>query len=460
MKKQTVVVVWAVGILLAVVCGVAVYLRSSIKNTAKTTEEKAVFECVSSDIVGYSVKNKDYSYSIYKGDSGWAVKNSPVARLDEEKTVQLLKYASMILSNGSVKKSELSGFDKSNTASIKISLVNNKEYTINFLGTKGQDCAFSVSTGSDIYKTELSKTAALMPSLESLRVAEVFEKLSGLEKRLESFEYEKRGGARIALRVKQGDELAEGKNKFLLTEPYVWEADDEKVVQQITVNIPGLKKVRFLDGEAKNAALYGLDEKTRSTMSFTADKKRRTLYIGKNDGGIVYAMEEGGNDIFAISASQLAFLETEPFYLIDTKLVNSDVKLLSFAKLSVGNDNYEIKRQLSGEKTVFSINGADMNERAFNELAEAVTKLEITGTVKGKAQNKAEYKSAITLVADFGGTQLEVKFLPYEAKSYAVQIGGIERFTVDKDEIDTVVNKFKESVKNPIKAKKEKEGTN
>ena len=136
------------------------------------------------------------------------------------------------------------------------------------------------------------------------------------------------------------------------------------------------------------------------------------------------------------------------------------MKLLSFAKLSVGNDNYEIKRQLSGEKTVFSINGADMNERAFNELAEAVTKLEITGTVKGKAQNKAEDKSAITLVADFGGTQLEVKFLPYEAKSYAVQIGGIERFTVDKDEIDTVVNKFKESVKNPIKAKKEKEGTN
>lgn len=315
MKKHTVVFISVVAILLIVMVCVGVYVVLLNKTGIKKTGSENVFECVSSDICGYSVENGGETYRLVKADGGWSVENDEVAVLDAKKVDELIKSASGITANG---RTADGSFEPENRGKIIIERNGGGKTELSFIGNAGDMCVFTLSGDSSRYTMYAASRDILMPALDSLRKLEIFGLPDGDTEEIDAYEFRENNGFVMSVRLKDDKELAEdGKNRYIMTEPSLCSVDDERFQQQIAVKLPQIKAEKFIDDFPDSLEKYGLDESSRSTLTIRCGDRTDTLYIGRVDGGLVYAMKEGENGVFAVNSSQLEFLGTEPFYIAE-----------------------------------------------------------------------------------------------------------------------------------------------
>ncbi len=447
MKKQTVVMLWACAILLVVVSCVGVYIFGRI-NEKKQNAAIEVFVCSASEISGYSVEDGDEGYKLVRSRGGWLVEKNSVAAIDVKKAESLVGSAARIVANGKIKKDS---FERKETKKIVIELNDGTQKTVSFVGVSGDSSVFTVSGDDGLYTMYTANRDILTPSLNALRRLEIFEFADGDAGSIDSYEYRDNDGTVLCVRHKNADELSKsGTNKYIMTEPYVRSVDDERFEQQILVKLPAIKAEKFVDDFPDGVEKYGLDEAARAALAISCGGKTETLFIGRNDGGLVYAMKEGQDGVFALNSAQLEFLQTEPFYIIEGSLLKAELEKVNRVVVRTGGAEFDIRREdgKDGARRYY-INGKDTDEAAFDEGVSAIGKINILGELTVDVKNTADI--SVLVYYDAPAEVQKIELAETDGKSYAAFVDNKAQFAVDKNVIDDIIKGLAELASEPLK---------
>ncbi len=443
MKKRTVLIICSVAALLLVV-GSFLGFKFGILGKDTGDGKSEIFECMPSDIVSYGVNSgKENNYKLVRQTDGWSVEGNAAAVINTKKAEELMRCASRITASGIVKKKDIpSTVDDVRT--VKIGVADGTEFSMTFFGEKDGMCMFRVQGDKDIYTMYTSTRDILTVPLDSLRDLQVFTEFDDGEKMPELYEYTDYDKSKVSIRLKTGQELAkDDKNQFMMTQPYNRCVDDDKLAQQVLVKLPAIMKSGSYNYDSdEDLMAYGLDKESRATLKISRKGAESILYLGKTDNGLVYAQTDGENDVFAIVSSQLEFLNTEPFYLIDSRLLERDIEGVSRVTVKTAQGDYELKRNvISGSSEWFSINGKNASKEVFDEIIALVNEIEVVSELKAVPENTKDIVVRVEFTDK--GKVPEIALVPSGEKEYAVFVGGKAQFAVDKQKIDGLIERLK-----------------
>ncbi|MBE7023820.1 MAG: DUF4340 domain-containing protein [Ruminococcaceae bacterium] len=447
MKKQKVTIILVIALLLLGVVSFGIYSFVNSKDGGKT-EEIELFSCVPSAISVYSVKDGENEYTLVKKDSVWSVEGNEVAVLDQKLVQEIVNSASLIVSQGKLKERELKEFEMTGVQSLEIKLENGMSFKVTFLGQKGETCVARVNGKEELYVLRKSVRDILVADLDKLRVSLVFEGLGKSDAVLTSYRFVDYDGSETRIRTKNAQEISRnGENRYIMDAPYKKDVDDEKFEQQIVVRIPAIATTKYVDDFPDNLADYGLDRESRAVLSFRWGEKEEVLYLGAEESGMVHAVKEGKDGVFVINASQLEFLRTEPFYLLESGILRSEIENVSKITVETGKDTFVVTR--SADKKFFYVNGKTASEAAFGAVAERLGDLELLSEVIDTPENKRDV--CVTVVFDNGTASQNISLSKINDKEYAAFINGTAEFTVAGETVDELLEELRAVNNNPMK---------
>lgn len=454
MKKQTVVMICIIVLLLLVVGCFGIYGYINYQNSKKH-QNIELFSCMPSDIVKYSVKNGNESYTLVKTDGVWTVEGNEVAVLAQKSVQDIVNSASLINSQGVLKKKALKEFEMTDAQTVTLNLVDESEIKISFVGHKGETCAVRINNDEEIYAVRKSMRDILVAKLDKLRAALVFEELMKTDDILTYYSFTGYDKTKTVVRTKTATEISNSKsNRYIMESPYRKDVDDDRFEQQIVVRIPAIAVVSYVDDFPENMSEYGLDEESRAVLNFKWGDRNETLYLGKEDAGKVYAVKAGKDGIFVLNASQLEFLNTEPFYILESGILSSDIENIRSVTVKTATDVYEVtSSQRNVANGLFYVNGKAASRAAFDSVAELIGGLEILSEISGKPENKGEI--VVMVYYDNGTASQTISMTGVNEKSYAAFINGKAEFAVSRKTVDALLDELNNISKNPMKTNKE-----
>ena len=453
MKKQTVVIIWAAALLLLIVsCFGIYYFYNEVAPIGKTNKNIEIFNCSPDEIIEYSVSDKTGEYTLERTKNGWSVEDRNVTNLNDDAIDKMIHLASDIRAIGTINKKTLQSFDTSNAKRMEFS-TNRKyddEIEIRFLGVSNGLCAFKVEDDHRIYVMYQSTADILTPALNSLRILEVFEGLTEKEDMPEYLSYTDYDGSELVVRRKTATELSQSKNNgYIMEKPFKREVNDDAFEQAITVKVPALQATAFVK-KPENLEGLGLDDKERAILNFRWNGREETLYLGKNEGGLVYAKRKENDAIFTINSSQLEFLQTDPFYILENGILKTDSDNIQSVIVKTSNEVYNISSTgRKGENPLFYVNGNAANEDVFENIVEKIKDIKLIGELSTVPQNTEEIVVVINYNNTAGSQKISLSSLP--DKNYAAFIAGRAEFSVDGNAVRELLEQIKKAGNNPTK---------
>ncbi len=453
MKKQTVVIIWAAALLLLVVsCFGIYYFYNEIAPIGKTNKNIEIFNCVPEEITEYSVLDKTGEYTLERTKDGWSVEDKKVNNLNDDAINKMIHLASDIRAIGTINKKSLQSFDTSNAKKLEISTNRNfdHEIEIRILGVSNGLCAFKVEDDHRIYVMYQSTADILTPSLNSLRISEVFEGLMEKDSMPEYFRYTDYDGSELVVRRKTAAELSRSKNNaYIMEKPFKREVNDDAFEQTITVKIPALQATAFVK-ETESLEGFGLDDESRAILNFKWNDREETLYLGKNKGGLVYAKRKDRNAIFTINSSQLEFLQTDPFYILENGILKTNADSIQSVIVKTCDEVYNISSiGRKDENPLFYVNGYAASEDVFENIVEKIKDVKLIGELSAVPQNREEFVVVINYNNAAGSQKISLTSLP--DKNYAAFIAGRAEFSVDGNAVRELLEQIKKASNNPTK---------
>ncbi len=454
MKKQTVVMICIIALLLLVVGCFGIYGIINHQNS-KDIKNAELFRCMPSDIIRYSVDNGDDSYTLVRNGDVWEVEGNEVAILDQKSVQDVINSASLVTAEGALKEKDLKSFDTTQVQTVTLTLIDGNEFKINFVGHKGESVALQINNDTEIYQTYKTIRDILITNLDKFRATRVFEQLVKTDEVLTYYSFTDYDNNEITVRTKTASEITKSKlNRYFMESPYKRDVDDEAFEQQIVVRIPLLAVARYIDDSPDNLTKYGLDEESRAVLKFKWGESNETLYLGAEAGGLVYASRKGQDGIFALTASQLEFLHTEPFYIIRTGILTSDIENIKSVIVKAADVTYEVRSsQRNSANGQFFINGADASKLAFESVLKHINGLEIVSEVSGEPEDRSEI--IITIYYDNGSARQSISLTELNDLSYVAFINGKAEFNVSSSTVNALLDELNNISKNPMKTDKE-----
>jgi len=443
MKKQTKLIIICSVIALLLVVGCVLGFKFGFR--AKPNITGALFECLPSEIISYTVdRGSEGVYTIVREKDVWRLENNDTAKIDRDKAEALIRCASKITATGTVKDVSPSEL-VSNTKKVIISLPDGETVKLEFFGKDQKECMFRISGDDVIYTMYTSTRDILTEPLDELMILDVFIGFDDGKNIPEFYEYKDYDKTTVSIRLKNGGESAkDDKNRFMMTKPYYRSADDEKFIQQIIVKIPQITRDgRYVSDKPDSLDIYGLDKENRATLTVGRDSVRQTLYLGKEEGGKVYACLADKTGVFTIKRAQLDFLNTEPFFLLDSRLFGNGFENFGRIYVSVSGETFDLRRnRMADGSEWFSRNGKTTNKETFAEIEDLFKEVEFVSELMTVPQNT---RDIIIKIQNLTGTRsVNLILVPVGEKEYAVFENGTAEFAVDKQKINDIIDKIKQ----------------
>ncbi len=449
MKKQTVVMIVVLALLLLVAGCFGIYYVGYMNN--KKTENTELFSCMPSEIVEYSVNDGENAYRLVKEDNVWSVADNSVAVLDQKKVQDVVNSASRIVSLGVLKKRDLKGFEVTNVQSLGLKLKDGTEIGFKFVGVNDGICAVRMNDSEEIYSVRKSVWDILITKLDSFRVALVFEELKSIDEKISYYSFTDYDKTKTVVRTKTAAEISASKsNRYMMESPYEKQVDDEKFEQQIAVKISQIVAAQYVDDFPENLEDYGLDKESRAVLHFRWGDKEETLYLGTDIGGKVHAIKNGQDGVFVINSSQLEFLQTEPFYILEPGILKSDMEHIYKVTVRTKDTNFAITSSgRNGNNGQFFVNGKVASKVAFESVLEKLRDVEIFSELMTTPQNTKDI--VIDVYFDNQTGMQTISLAAVGDKEYGAFINGKAEFAVKCEAVDALLEELKELSKNPMK---------
>lgn len=449
MKKQTVVMIVVLALLLLVAGCFGIYYIGY--NSNKKTENAELFSCMPSEIVEYSVNDGETAYKLVKEDNVWTVADNSVAVLDQKKVQDVVNSASRIVSLGVLKKRDIKDFEVIDIQSLGLKLKDGSTVGFKFVGVKDGICAVRMNDSEEIYSVRKSVWDILIAKLDNFRVALVFEELKNIDEKISYYSFTDYDKSKTVVRTKTASEISASKsNRYMMETPYKKQIDDEKFEQQIAVKISQIAAAQYVDDFPENLEDYGLDEKSRAILHFRWGDAEETLYLGTEIGGKIHAIKKGQDGVFVINAQQLEFLQTEPFYILESGILKSDTEHIYKVLVRTKDETFDITSSgRNGNNGQFFVNGKVASKAAFNAVLEKLGDVKIFSELTTVPQNTRDI--VIDVYFDNQTGVQTVSLAAIGDKEYAAFVNGKAEFAVKRENIEALVEELKDISKNPMK---------
>lgn len=451
MKKQTILALCIIALLLVVVGCLGVNFYVGQKN--KKAENIEIFSCMPSEIVEYSVKDGIAEYTLLKDGEKWYVEGNSVAVLDAEKVQNLVNSVSRIVARRVLSHRELKKFDATDEQYLEIKLKNGTKTTLRFLGVFGEECALGIDEIEEVYSAHKSVRDILVADLDKLRASLVFEELKNTDDVLTYYSFTDYDKTKTVVRTKTAAEISNNKaNRYIMEAPYKKGVDDERFEQLIAVRIPSIAITKYVDDSPEDLSEYGLDRDSRAVLTFKWGDFEETLFMGTNTDGQIYAIRDGKEGVFIIEPSQLEFLQTEPFYILESGILKADVENISAVTIKTKEKTFEITSSgKNGLNPQFFVNGKAASQVAFDEIAERLGDLEILHELSDVTENKQDI--LLTIAFDNSAGNQYISLSGINKKEYAVFLNGKAEFAINRESVEELFELLNEISKNPMRTK-------
>ncbi len=453
MKKQTAVLIWAAAVLFVIaVCFTAYFVWDAGASDVAGDTPVEVFTCKTSLIEEYTVERNDSSYTLEKEDGNWVIEDNKKARIDQSIMEKIMAAASNITATGTITRKDLESFDQSDQPRVSIDVEDGRDIKIRFLGTKDNLCAFRIDGDRQTYVMYQSSMSILAPRLDSIRITDIFADITNDDIAPDYFFYKNYEGEVVEIRMKTSGEFARGKNnRYIMDRPYKAAVDDELFEQSVTVKIPNIKAGGFVENPEADLKVYGLDSSSAAELRFRYNGKNYVLYLGKTQGGMVYAKKDNAKEIFTINASRLDFLDTDPFYILERGILSTEIDKISAVTIRWNKEQHTltVTRPGGDAEDRYLLDGKVASREVFEEIAEEIAEIEYIGRADEGLQNT---RDIVISVSYFGGIpSQELSLAKLNDKNYVLFIGGRAEYTVESEAVHQVIDEIQKAINSPVK---------
>ncbi len=451
MKKQTVVLVWSAVLLFIVAICIGVYYIWDGSQGYTKNGSVVAFNCVSTDIEEYTVIDKGVRYTIERSEDGWNIEDNSKIKLDQERVGKMISSVSNITATGTISRKDFEKLYTVEAKAIKLDIDNSEDVEIRFLGTREGMCAFKVSDDKKIYVMNSSMRDALVPKLDTLRITTVFTKLSKIDTLPDYYKYKDYDGSIVEIRSKNSAELAKGKdNRYIMQSPFKSEVDDDRFEQQIALKIPAITIKGFIEKPEDDLSAYGLDEKSRAELTFMWDDNNETLYLGKTENGVVYAVKNNSDDVFTIETGMLEFLKLDPFYVLENGLLKGHISNIKSMDVTIEDMVYTISSEnRNGDTPKFYVCGKTATREVFNEVIDELEDIEFLSELNEIPNDTGDI--VVIVNYDNGAGRQKISLAKLKNNNYAAFIDGKAEFAVDGETVRDLVEEVMGAYRNPMK---------
>lgn len=367
MKKHTVryIVLSIIALLLAAACCAGAYMLLNGRN-AGAGESKVIFECSPESVESIRIIKGNYRYELEKDDGVWEFDEDERELPVQQSVIEAVNVFSSI--KGTEVKPETEPL-----FSIRVEI--DREFG---------DEVFELAKDNEKYylKNKRGKIYAVSQVLYSVADREkgyyrdktvVPIKSFGAEGENKfvsyNFKYKDADGKtnEINVRLKNAAEVKryENSSHYMMDVPYLRTVDAVDFESKVLTKIPDIKAESFIADVSTDLSLFGLDEKTRGTLTVKYDDKSFVMYVGKAEEAAanVYCMLPRSKEIFTVKGSSLDFLGYDSFEIADKSIFpynNDYIKSVRVEadgiKLNIRSDgqNYYIGERPVSKETVQS----------------------------------------------------------------------------------------------------------
>ncbi len=446
MKKQTMALVLAVAVVLFVVAALSIY--GCVSNEKPKPEQ--VFSCLPSEISRYVVQDGADGYTLVKDGDVWTLENNHIAVLKQDEVTKIVNGASMLTAQKRLSEKELDGFEKTRTQRVEIHLADNRGYAFEFMGVKGSSCAMRDVSSGILYQVSLSVRDTLVVPIDRFRELLVYENLTETEDALTAFKYTDYEGNKTVIRLKTAAEISKKpSNRYVMESPYKRDVDDHLFEQQIAVKIPSITITKYVDDFPEDISVYGLDKESRAELNFTWADTKYTLYLGTNENGLVYATKADSDSIFLINSTQLEFLDVDPFYVLETDILETDITHIRSITARKAGTTYRLRCTAPGaDGALYYVNNKAASKYVFDTAVSTLGEIKILNALLTVPEQKDAME--IEIAYDNRQSVQRLKFVPLNDKEYALFINQAAEFAVDKSAVDSLFAELETISKNPM----------
>lgn len=252
-------------------------------------------------------------------------------------------------------------------------------------------------------------------------------------------------------------------------------AGDVYALKELFANYTSLSYQQCEDYSGKKDAKYGLAEprcevalqyyvevpddeadmeEDADTAADTEQKMKKVWYdynllIGDKDksGAYYYVKPKNSERVYTMEASVVEnMIQIKPMNYLYAYLYVGTVYELNAIDMSVDGKDYhmelvnEKKEDDTTDAFKATINGKEVDEEAFRLNYGSAGALKYAAMIDESIEASDEPYCTITMIED--EREVCLKFLPYDDKSYRVNINGQQLFTTDKAAVDSLVKGF------------------
>lgn len=417
---------------------------------------KTVFEMNAEDISEIQIEYDGNSYTFSHGDDKWSYEEDELFPLSEAAVLDIVSGVTSVEASRELDDpGELSEYGLDNpVVQVRVKDTGGKEVLLKF----GND---NESLGSSYMKKDEEKTVYLVDS----SVKEKFcRDISDLAEKEEIPSISSSTIQKVEITQEKNtksiekDESAETGWTYKVADngkEILSEAVDGSKVNSFMNNYTGLAWQEFVSYDLQDLTKYGLDNPIAITINYQvteteetdeseeAEEKEETkvdkqeiFYIGNQDeNGNYYAMLEGGNYVYKLSASSVKLMLSLDIDSLASSLV-ADYSFADLDKVTFIRNNQTYvasKKTDDSEEQKYYLNDKEIDKTLFSDFYSEVTSMEWqTRETQVKTENNSP-DMMVTFEKE-GGLNVTVNYYPYDSNFYLV---------IDSKGNTVLVNKMK-----------------
>lgn len=265
-----------------------------------------------------------------------------------------------------------------------------------------------------------------------------------------------RDGTVIEAKEKTAEEAKSyqlGFGKYILTRPYAYQRGVDSEKQDTIIKGPqGIAIASFVADNPKDLAKYGLARPWGEVLVRDKANALRFLFGAQKDETETFFMIEGKPTVYSVATSNLAFMSTKPFELVDKFTFIPNIDDVDRIDIAAGGKAHVLtiarttqKAEKAGEESKlvasYAVDGKTADEENFKKFYQSLIGLQVEGEVTHRVPNVPEVSTRFTLNKGPSKT-VALDYAPYDRDFDAVFMDGKSVFALTKGQLNAMVAKL------------------
>ncbi len=402
----------------------------------------SVFKTEKDNIISVTVTNSGEQYTLTKEGGAWVVNHDASIRISQSRVDTLLYECASVTAREKLtdKADNLAQYGlEASQRSVRIEeadgrvttlLIGNTalENSVAYLMVQGEEAVYTKSaSGCDSLATPFSKL--LDTSIYTIDGEDV----GGIT-------LEKPGAATVQLvRENMAADAETPTYVWKMTEPLKKEASEYNIGERLLTNIVSQTAVTVITAPEADS-VYGLDAPQAVYRIWNLDgTKKYTVQVGKAEEGNTYIRLKGDKTVYTVANDKLDFLSLGYMDLADKLIHLENISEISAIEIDTQGKQYQLTISGEEDSSVYSINGAQIDEDVFKKAYQTVIGLTmddfVTDSKKGAVGCTIRYTKK-------DGSRTVVECVDYNDRSYRVLVNGEGNLLIRKKQVDTMVSQL------------------